>query len=520
MDASAKQQVIEKLKNSSNILIAVSSNPSVDQLSAAIGFALMLGKIEKHASAVYSGETPSTLEFLKPEDTLQPNADSLQDFIISLDKAKADKLRYKVEDDVVRIFITPYRTSLSGDDLQFSQGDFNIDTVIALGVDEREHLDSAITSHGRILHDSTVITLMAGDKTSNIGTINWQEPSASSLCEMLVSISEAFQSGLLDDQISTAFLTGIVSETERFKNAKTTPKVMTMSAQLMAAGANQQLIADSLMQPEPVAATPEPEVEQKRAPADELLDIKEDKAEKLPKEDDANANADIDIQHDEKAEPKDAASDLDSVEQAEPETEGPSLQDKVGEAIVEAEKGALPDDPKPKEAKIELDIPELTMDGPDANANGKSIDDALSFELHPTEDEAKKPKKTKNSEPEPADDPNAINIDESGNLISASGGSNKEAGSKSNAGPTGNDSFITNKPKKVIQPLALDAESPGNSLSDAQDLVANALAADDNQPPGAIEALNAQPLPTESPTDASGDAGAPPPLPPPPTLPG
>lgn len=249
MENNPKSQVVERLREAQNVLVTVSSNPSVDQLSAAIGFTLMMNKLGKHATAVFSGTIPSTLEFLKPEDTLETNTDSLRDFIISLDKAKADKLRYKVEEDVVKIFITPYKTSLSDKDLDFSQGDFNVDVVIALGVDQREHIDQAIISHGRILHDATVIGVMAGDNPVDLGSINWQDPTASSLCEMLVSISEAFQTGMLDGQMATAYLTGIVAETERFSNAKTSPKVMTMSAQLMAAGANQQLIATKLSIP-------------------------------------------------------------------------------------------------------------------------------------------------------------------------------------------------------------------------------------------------------------------------------
>src|SRR5690606_7928928 len=69
-----------------------------------------------------------------------------------------------------------------------------------------------------------------------------------SLCEMLVSLSEALkeEKTLLDEQTATAFLTGIVSATDRFSNDHTTSRVMTMAAQLMAAGANQQLIAAKL----------------------------------------------------------------------------------------------------------------------------------------------------------------------------------------------------------------------------------------------------------------------------------
>jgi hypothetical protein len=266
MDAQAKQQLIERVKQANNILVTVSKDPTVDQLSACIGLTLMLNKMQKHATAVFSGQVPSTLEFLQPEKTLETNTDSLQDFIISLDKNKADKLRYKVEDQFVRVFITPYRTSLSEKDLQFSQGDFNVDAVVALGVKDRNQLDAAIIAHGRILHDATVISVNSGaGNAPNLGQINWQDPGASSLSEMVVSVSEAFGSGLIDNQIATALLTGIVAETNRFSNDNTSPKVLTMSAQLMAAGANQQLIAKQLEPPPPLVPaipaqppTPEP----------------------------------------------------------------------------------------------------------------------------------------------------------------------------------------------------------------------------------------------------------------------
>lgn len=285
MDPNAKQQVIERVKQANNILVTVSTDPSVDQLAACIGLTLLLNEMDKHGTAVFSGRVPSTLEFLQPEKTLEPNTDSLRDFIISLDKAKADKLRYKVEDDVVRIFITPYRASLDESDLVFSQGDFNVDVVIALGVHSSEQIDQAIEAHGRILHDATVICLNAGEEPAetDIGQINWTDPQASSLCEMIVSISEAFGTGLIDNQMATAFLTGIVAQTERFSNPKTSPKVMTMSAQLMAAGANQQLIASELEEPEPLPEsdtyqppTQEGEGEEGPPPDDQPADIPAD----------------------------------------------------------------------------------------------------------------------------------------------------------------------------------------------------------------------------------------------------
>lgn len=244
----AKQQIVEKIKQSSNILVTVSQDPSVDELSAALGLTVMLNTLGKHATAVVSGAIPPAIEFLEPGKTFENTVDSLRDFIIALDKEKADHLRYKVDGDVVKIFITPYRTTISEDDLQFSQGDYNVETVVALGVKSKEHLDKALEAHGRILHDATVATVSCGDEHSELGSIDWYEPSASSISEMLVSLSEALKGDkpVLDEQTSTAFLTGIVASTDRFSNNKTSPKVMTMAAQLMAAGANQQLIASKL----------------------------------------------------------------------------------------------------------------------------------------------------------------------------------------------------------------------------------------------------------------------------------
>src|SRR5262245_40145265 len=218
-----KQQIADRLKEANNILVTVSNNPSVDQLASCIGLTLALNKMGKHATAVFSGTVPSTIEFLQPEKTLEKNTDSLRDFIIALDKSKADKLRYKVEDKVVKIFITPYRASISQKDLEFSQGDFNVDVVVALGVHKREELDQAIAAHGRILHDAVVISINTSPN-GDLGSVNLVDSAASSLCEILVGVGLTLNQNVLDAQIATAFLTGIVAETGRFSNEKATPR--------------------------------------------------------------------------------------------------------------------------------------------------------------------------------------------------------------------------------------------------------------------------------------------------------
>ena len=238
-------QVVDKLQGANNVLVTVSKNPTPDQLAACIGMTLILNKLGKHATAVFSGDVPSTIEFLQPEKTLEKNTDSLRDFIIALDKSKADKLRYKIEDELVKIFITPYKTSIDEKDLEFSQGDFNVDAVVALGVHDRAQLDQTILAHGRILHDAVVMSF--NTKTGHkLGSIPWVEPKASSLCEMVGDVGYKLSATVFDQQISTALLTGIVAETERFSNQKASPHTMSIAGVLMSAGASTQLVSAKL----------------------------------------------------------------------------------------------------------------------------------------------------------------------------------------------------------------------------------------------------------------------------------
>lgn len=285
----AKTQLTAKLKEANNILVTVSRDPSVDQLSACLGLTLLLNKMGKHAAAVFSGDVPSTIEFLQPEDTIEKNTDSLRDFIIALDKSKADKLRYKVEDNVVRIFITPYKTSISQEDLEFSEGDFNVDVVVALGVHQQDELDEAITAHGRILHDATVSSINTS-VDGGLGSINWHDDKASSLSELVTELAQAMDGNLIDQQIATALLTGIVAETERFSNDKTSSQTMSASAALMNAGANQQLVASKLEEPEvekPQEENQDSNDDQNKQSDDGMLEIEhidgEDKPSEEPK---------------------------------------------------------------------------------------------------------------------------------------------------------------------------------------------------------------------------------------------
>jgi len=278
------KKAAEKIKACENILVALSNDPNVDEISAAIGLTMILNKLGKHVTAIYSGETPNTLEFLKPEETFEKDTNSLQDFIIALNKDKADHLRYKIEGDFVKVYITPYKTTITDKDLEFSQGDFNVDLVISIDVDSGETLDAALSEYGRIMHDATAINITT-NAAGHFAELEWSDPSMSSCCEMIAKLGGELGLTDFDQPIATALLTGIVSATDRFSNARTTSDTMALSSKLMQAGADQQLISTNIMKPAE-AEKPAEEKPVEEAPAEEkteeVLNVQEEPAENEP----------------------------------------------------------------------------------------------------------------------------------------------------------------------------------------------------------------------------------------------
>lgn len=244
MDNNVASEVAKRLTAADSVLIALPINPNVDELATAIGLSLLIDKMGKKVTTIYSGETPNALEFLKPSEHFEKNVTGLQDFVIAINKDKADHLRYKIDGDYVKVFITPYKSSIVLEDLGFSYGDFNVDLVIAMNVPNEEGLDKALAEYGRILHSASIVNVSL-DPNVRFGQTVWCEAGASSLAEMVGGLSSIFPENM-DADIATALLTGIVANTKRFSNEKTTPKSLQMAGVLMAAGANQQLISSNM----------------------------------------------------------------------------------------------------------------------------------------------------------------------------------------------------------------------------------------------------------------------------------
>jgi len=249
MDLTPKQQTSEAIRQAESIVVMTGQHPSVDQVSAVIALSAILRKFGKKVSPVISDNLPQSVQMLEANG-VEHNLGGLRDFILKLDvsKAEVDKLRYEVIDGKLNIYISPFKGGFAPSDVTFDYGQPNIsyDLAIVLGVPTRTRIDRAYERNQALFEKIPVVNLDFHRSNENYGAVNLIEPNASSLCEMMVALAESLQGGIIEADIATALLMGIVASTDRFTASHTTSKSLTVAAQMMAAGARQQAVVRAL----------------------------------------------------------------------------------------------------------------------------------------------------------------------------------------------------------------------------------------------------------------------------------
>ena len=238
-----KQQASELIKQAQNVLILTGREPNNDQLSAAIAVQRVLNKLQKQASVVITDKLPKSAE-LYDTQFISKELAGVRDFIMSVDmhSVVVDKLKYNVENDKLNVTITPLNGNFAAKDVSFEQGPYKFDLVIVLGVAQIDKMDKIVEQNPTIFDGLHLINIDYHRINEEFGSVNYVDQNCSSVCEMLISLFESLEQGIIDESIATALFTGITSATHNFTTPDTTAKAMTVAAQMLAAGAKQQQI--------------------------------------------------------------------------------------------------------------------------------------------------------------------------------------------------------------------------------------------------------------------------------------
>ncbi len=246
MELSPKQQVVERIKEAEKILITTHKNPDGDAIGSALALLLFLKKMGKTALAVTEDTAPEVFNYLPGFSKVSHTFAGTRDFIISVDvsKIKADKIMYKVQDNKLNIVISPKNGHFEESMVTFPKGGFNYDLIVALDSPDLERMGIIYEENPDVFFETPLVNIDHHAGNDFFGQVNLVDITATSTSEILVSIFEALSPNKspFDEDIATCLLTGIITDTGSFQNANTTPKSLTVSAQMVAAGARRDEI--------------------------------------------------------------------------------------------------------------------------------------------------------------------------------------------------------------------------------------------------------------------------------------
>lgn len=248
MENSVQRNIIDLIKRSSRILILPSSPPDGDSLGSAIALYMAFRKMDKQCTVISTDPVPDVYDFLPNIAVVGNKLISSNDFIITIDcsKTKVEKIKNHYEDDKVNIIITPKDGHFSEMDLSFNKGKLDYDLLITVDTAELSQLRDIYEKNVELFHQIPVVNIDHHVSNSHFGRINYVDIMSSSTTELLFPLLKKLgqEEGkeLIDEDIATLLLTGIITDTGSFQNANTTPKSFEVASDLIAYGARQQEI--------------------------------------------------------------------------------------------------------------------------------------------------------------------------------------------------------------------------------------------------------------------------------------
>ncbi len=259
-----EQQIFEQINKTKSILVIFGENWGGDSVSSALAMFLLLRKMGKkpelvaqkfsittqsNSTATSDGainETP--FSFLPKQNEIKHHLEGLRKYIISLNAAKdkVKQVKYQIKGDRLDFIITAKDGDFTSENLSFSPAGYNYDLIITLNAPDLEVLGEIYENNTELFYQTPLINIDHHSSNEQYGQINYVELTATSTAEILFNLFIGYSRDLIDEDIATCLLTGIIAETKSFKTPNVTPQSLLATSQLISMGARREQIVNHL----------------------------------------------------------------------------------------------------------------------------------------------------------------------------------------------------------------------------------------------------------------------------------
>jgi phosphoesterase RecJ-like protein len=248
MTEQVEQQIFDAITKANRVLVALPQNPNGDALGSGLALFDFLKKLEKQAEIICAGPDLSRFQFLPGVSEINRSLEVVQSFVISAktDNAQLDELSYEILPERIDIFLKPKKGKFSPGDISFRNAKFPYDLVVTVDTPSLENLGTVYEKNTDLFFETPIINLDHHPNNEYYGEINLVDLTATSTSEILTRLIENFGAGLIDENMATNLLTGIIVETNSFQHIKTTPQAFLKASNLIAQGGRHQEIIREL----------------------------------------------------------------------------------------------------------------------------------------------------------------------------------------------------------------------------------------------------------------------------------
>lgn len=245
-----EQQIFKQITKANNILLSFPVEWDGDAVSAAASFFVYLKKIGKNVdlAAAKPNREIKQLSFLPGFSEIKNSLDHLRRFIVSLDisKTKVSQIKYIVENNQLNFIVSPENGWFEAKDVSTKAGEFKYDLIIVIGANDLESLGSIYDQNVEFFYKTPIINISHQAANEEFGQINLIDLNCVANSELVFNLIQGEAESLINEDIATGLLAGIIIKTRNFKTGNLTPQTLMTTSELISAGARREEIINRL----------------------------------------------------------------------------------------------------------------------------------------------------------------------------------------------------------------------------------------------------------------------------------
>lgn len=248
MELINRTQAEDLLRNAKKILIAPSSPMDGDSVGSSLALMVALRKMGKEVTVVAYDAMPDYLKFLPYVSQIQSELPDSKDFVISVstENAEVEHLKYEVEQGKINIIVTPKTGRFNPADVKFVSEKPDFDLLVTVDTGDLVQLGKLYELHKDLFERIPVLNIDHHASNGKFGSHNYLEFGFAATTQMVTPMIQNFEKErgeeLIDEDVATLLLVGIVTDTGSFQHSNTSPEAFEVAAELLDRGARQQEI--------------------------------------------------------------------------------------------------------------------------------------------------------------------------------------------------------------------------------------------------------------------------------------